>query len=65
MDILAAADYRAALPSMPDKPRDLSESAVTAVWDDELATEMRNHGLAVEEEAVASSLLPDLAGRAP
>jgi uncharacterized protein (TIGR02679 family) len=62
---MATTDYRAALQSMPSKIRDLAEVAVSATWDGHLAAEMQTHGLAIDEEAVVSSLMQDLAGGLP
>ena len=59
----AAADYVAAAIDAPHTTRDLPDSAVIACWDAALAPAMRQHGLAIAEEALAASLLPDLQGR--
>jgi uncharacterized protein (TIGR02679 family) len=55
-----AMDYLEAASSMSRKERDLDVTAVAATWDSSLAEHMRHHGLAIEEEAVAASLMEDL-----
>ncbi len=57
---MGTSDYVEAVGSIPSKRRDLSESHVAAAWDKFLADQMRHHGLAVDEEAVAASLMDDL-----
>jgi len=54
------ADYAAAVRIAPHTARDLGESTASAQWDAELAPAMRQQGLAIAEEAVVASLLPDL-----
>ncbi len=54
------ADYTAAVRTAPHTERDLYESTLSAPWDAELAPAMRQQGLAIAEEAVVASLLPDL-----
>lgn len=58
----AAADYRQAALAAPRSGRRLDTAAVQASWDAGLAAVMLAAGLAIEEEAVASSLLDDLCG---
>lgn len=53
-----AADYRAA----PKEGPELRARPVEAAWDPDLAWEMAEAGVAVEEEAVLGELLGDLAG---
>jgi uncharacterized protein (TIGR02679 family) len=54
------ADYAQAVNSAPHTKRDLGDSMVSAVWDEQLATTMHLFGLAIAEEAVVARLLPDL-----
>jgi hypothetical protein len=53
-DYVAAAD----IPASDSHP--LTGRTVDASWDDRLAATMRQHGVAIAEEAVAAALLPDL-----
>jgi len=53
-------DYLEAVKVAPTRPRDLEVFGVEARWDNELRMAMDTHGLAVPEEAVASTLLDDL-----
>ena len=53
-------DYLEAVKVAPTRPRDLKVFGVEALWDNELRLAMDTHGLAVPEEAVASTLLDDL-----
>lgn len=56
-----ATDYASALAHAPARPRDLdADHAIEAVWDAALSGLLREHGLAIAEEAVAESLLGDL-----
>ena len=57
----ARSDYEAAVARAPHTERDLVGDCVAANWDAELAASMNHHGLAIPEEALAASLLPDLA----
>ena len=54
------ADYTQAAASAPHTQRDLADSQTSAAWDAALAPAMRQHGLAIAEEAVVASLLIDL-----
>lgn len=58
-----AADYVAAVRTASGLAQRLEGVAVEASWDDGLAVAMREHGIAIAEEAVAPHLLADLAGR--
>ena len=53
-------DYQDAVANAAHTERDLAESTVDAPWDALLAPTMRQHGLAIAEEAVVASLLQDL-----
>jgi uncharacterized protein (TIGR02679 family) len=55
------ADYRAALSHSAHADYRLAGASVAAVWDAALAPAMEVHGLALAEEALAATLLPDLA----
>lgn len=55
-----AADYAAAVRNAATRGRPLGASAVEAEWDGELAPVMRDCGQAVDEEAVAATLMADL-----
>lgn len=55
-----ALDYEAAAASAAHTRRDLPDACITASWDAALAPAMQRHGLAIAEEAVATSLLQDL-----
>ncbi|WP_428667551.1 TIGR02679 family protein [Reyranella sp.] len=55
-----AADYVAAVRSASGLAQHLDGTTVEASWDDGLAAAMRDHGVAVAEEAVAAQLLSDL-----
>lgn len=57
-----AADYRAALPVVPRRGHRLAGTPVAAAWDANLAPAMREAGVAVAEESLATSLLADLEG---
>jgi uncharacterized protein (TIGR02679 family) len=57
---MSAQDYQAAAQSAAHRQRDLQTSAITAVWDVQLAPSMLRHGLAIAEEAVAERLMEDL-----
>ncbi len=57
---MGADDYVAGVRSIPPKERDLPESEVGAAWDESLAVKMRSYGLAIEEEAIAATLMEDL-----
>lgn len=54
------ADYLAALREVPVRGRALGPESVDADWDDGLGPAMREHGRAVDEEAVAAMLMRDL-----
>jgi uncharacterized protein (TIGR02679 family) len=56
---LSTVNYEAALTSMSQK-QELIGTPVAASWDAALAPTMQGHGVAIPEEAVASSLLRDL-----
>lgn len=53
-------DYRAALESNALATRALAGAAVDARWDGALAQAMQAHGRAIDEEALAGILVPDL-----
>ncbi len=55
-----AADYLGAVRDAPRPAQLLGGSAVEASWDNALTTAMREHGVAIAEEALAAALLPDL-----
>lgn len=57
-----AADYRLAAEGGGRLSRELTGSPAPSPWDPELAAAMTDHGLAVEEEAVAHLLASDLLG---
>ncbi len=57
---LGAADYLAAVGGAAHADYRLAGVAVAAAWDAQLAPAMQAHGLAIAEEALAASLLPDL-----
>jgi len=56
-----AADYVAGISMVSDHEHPLVGKAVGACWDDKLSAEMQRHGMAIAEEAVAKTLLSDLA----
>jgi uncharacterized protein (TIGR02679 family) len=56
----SATDYEAAVRSAPLARHDLSDASVTASWDPDLKPTMQRRGIAIAEEAVATSLLGDL-----
>jgi uncharacterized protein (TIGR02679 family) len=56
------ADYLAAVRDVPVHARALSPDSVAADWDADLAPAMRARAQAVDEEAVAAALMPDLDG---
>ncbi len=58
-----AADYIAAAGSISSPTQRLEGKAIEASWDDALAAAMRAQGIAIAEEALAATLLPDLDGR--
>jgi uncharacterized protein (TIGR02679 family) len=58
-----AADYVAAIQTVPSLTQLLDGRAIEASWDEALAAAMREHGVAIAEEAVAAALLPDLDDR--
>lgn len=60
-----AADYLAALRDVPAGGRALGAEEVNAEWDEGLAATMRARDRAVDEEAVAATLMRDLAGDGP
>jgi len=55
-----ANDYRAALERNALATRPIAGAAVDARWDGALAQAMQAHGRAIDEEALAETLLPDL-----
>lgn len=57
-----AADYLSAVRDDPVHGRALGPDSVEADWDADLAASMRSREKAVDEEAVAADLLPDLDG---
>ncbi|MDP1610526.1 MAG: TIGR02679 family protein [Sulfuritalea sp.] len=56
------ADYLAAVRAVPVHARALGPDSVAADWDADLASAMRARAQAVDEEAVAAALMPDLDG---
>lgn len=56
----AAADYLSAVGQLPVRGRSLGTDGVEADWDADLAAAMRTHGQAIDEEAIAASLMRDL-----
>lgn len=56
----SAGDYRTAVDNMAEATRPLNGAAVNARWDAALTQAMELHGRAIDEEALASMLLPDL-----
>lgn len=58
-----ASDYRAALVHNATATRPLGSSPVAARWDEALAPTMQAQGRAIDEEALAATLLPDLDAR--
>ncbi|RWN02643.1 MAG: TIGR02679 family protein [Mesorhizobium sp.] len=58
-----AADYVAAVRTVPGLAHPLGGNMAEASWDGALAPAMREHGVAIAEEALAASLLPDLDDR--
>jgi uncharacterized protein (TIGR02679 family) len=58
-----AADYLAAVTTAPRQTQSLGQKAVEASWDDALSLAMQERRIAIAEEAVAGSLLPDLDAR--
>ncbi|WP_437592256.1 TIGR02679 family protein [Sorangium sp. So ce1000] len=58
-----ADDYAAAARAAPRPGRPLRGVEIEASWDAALAAVMRTHGLTIDEEAVAASLLLDLSPR--
>ncbi|MEJ8839372.1 TIGR02679 family protein [Ramlibacter sp. AN1133] len=59
-----AADYLACLPAATRPGSVLTGDRVTACWDSTLTATMEQHRVAIPEEAVADTLLPDLVPRA-
>jgi len=57
-----AKDYETAVTRAPHTRHDLSGACVPASWDAMLMPAMQRHGIAIPEEAVATSLLEDLRG---
>ncbi|MDZ7592352.1 MAG: TIGR02679 family protein [Rubrivivax sp.] len=57
---LGAVDYLAAVARAPRPGRALDDAAVDTPWDAALAAAMRQERLAIDEEAVAETLLADL-----
>ena len=55
-----AVDFRAALDQNPETTRALGGNPVLSRWDGALTEAMLVHGRAIDEEALAASLLPDL-----
>lgn len=60
---MGASDYEEAVGRIPPKASDLTGSGVQAAWDDTLLATMRHHALAIDEEAIASTLIEDLGTR--
>jgi len=58
-----AIDYLAAVEAAPSMAHPLEGQAVEASWDAALTLAMREHRVAIAEEAVATSLLQDLDDR--
>jgi len=58
---MGAVDYVRGVQLLASKERDLTEPAVVAAWDGALSEAMRQHGLAIDEEALAAMLMEDLA----
>jgi hypothetical protein len=58
-----AADYVAALQTASGLPLRLDRRSIEASWDEALAAAMREHGVAIAEEAMAATLLSDLNDR--
>lgn len=56
----SAADYLAAVRDVPALARALGSDSIEADWDADLAPVMRARDQAVDEEAVAADLMPDL-----
>lgn len=59
----ARGDYETAVAQATQHPHALAGAAVDASWDSTLAAAMQTHGRAIAEEAVAGTLLADLAKR--
>lgn len=59
----AARDYEAAAANSSSVKHELSGTWVSASWDGTLANAMQRHGIAIAEEAVATTLLEDLSRR--
>jgi uncharacterized protein (TIGR02679 family) len=57
---MGAADYLAAVARAPRPGRTLADAAVDTPWDAALAAAMRQERLAIDEEALAETLLADL-----
>lgn len=57
---MKALDYADAVQLIPSKERDLTGLPVLATWDTTLSNQMQHHGLAVDEEAIATTLMGDL-----
>lgn len=55
-----AADYGRAVAALTGAAHCLAGARVHAAWDSSLAAAMEEHGVAIAEEALAASLLPDL-----
>jgi uncharacterized protein (TIGR02679 family) len=60
-----AADYHAVVQVKTAQAHRLSQSPVLASWDEALTVLMRQHGVAIAEEAVADGLLVDLGSSEP
>jgi uncharacterized protein (TIGR02679 family) len=58
-----AADYVAAVQTASGLPLRLDGRSIEASWDEALAAAMREHGVAIAEEAMAATLLSDLNDR--
>jgi len=56
-----AADYEAAVQSIANREPTLTENPVIAEWDEALTALMQQHRISISEEALAATLLPDLA----
>lgn len=54
-------EYEAAAMRAPHPQRDLTDTPVTASWDNELSSTMHRYGFSIAEEAVSEPLMEDLA----
>ncbi len=60
-----AADYLSAVRDIPVRGRTLGPDSVEADWDADLSAAMRTHDQAIDEEAIAETLMRDLDGSWP